>query len=277
MYILQMKSLGDHMESASRTYMHLFLNKVQRKASHISFGLRLCALPRGKMNFHLSANFEMIARGEEFEKINRQSASIELMEKDLGTGAGDWWIHEMLPLSDLLLCNSLVFKIDIKSHGDEDDAKDQMTIDYWKDMANHQSNEHRSNEETKEISFDHRSMEERMGCLESQSAQILDIVSNLNEQMIEMKRGLIAIQNTNSIDNNNKSQEAAEELKLKKWMESEVKLPQYFELLIENGFEDMESIKDITMDHLRDMGIDKIGHRLKFMKSVAALKASDTP
>ena len=43
-----------------------------------------------------------------------------------------------------------------------------------------------------------------------------------------------------------------------------VKLPQYAELLIENGFEDMESITDITIEHLREMGL---------MNSVAKLKA----
>ena len=62
-----------------------------------------------------------------------------------------------------------------------------------------------------------------------------------------------------------------------KWMEFEVKLPRYFELLVENGFEDMESMKDITMEHLREMGIDEIGHKLRLMKSVAALKAVEDP
>ena len=54
-----------------------------------------------------------------------------------------------------------------------------------------------------------------------------------------------------------------------------MKLPQYFELLIENGFEDMESMRDITVEHLREMGIDKEGHRLKLMKRVATLRAMD--
>ena len=62
---------------------------------------------------------------------------------------------------------------------------------------------------------------------------------------------------------------------MKNWIKDEVKLSQYCELLMENGFEDMESMKDITMEHLREMGINKMGHRLKLMKSVAKLKAVD--
>ena len=30
----------------------------------------------------------------------------------------------------------------------------------------------------------------------------------------------------------------------------------------------MNNMKDITMKHLRDMGIDKIGHKAKLMKSI---------
>ena len=56
-------------------------------------------------------------------------------------------------------------------------------------------------------------------------------------------------------------------------MEYKLQLPQYFALLIENGIEDLERVRGITMEHLREMGIDKMGQRMKLMKNIATLKA----
>ena len=116
-------------------------------------------------------------------------------------------------------------------------------------------------------------MDSLKSTIESHSAKVLAIMSKLTEDMVTVKRGLREMQRNQANERNSK--EEANEWTLRKWMESEVKLPQYFEMLMENGFEDMESLKDITMEHLREMGIDKIGHRLRLMKSVAALKADD--
>merc|ERR1719361_589636 len=49
-------------------------------------------------------------------------------------------------------------------------------------------------------------------------------------------------------------------------------LPQYFELLMINGYDDFESIADCTVDDLELIGIHKIGHKNKLMKYVALLK-----
>ena len=45
-----------------------------------------------------------------------------------------------------------------------------------------------------------------------------------------------------------------------------MKLPQYFQLFMDQGIEDLESVGDITMNDLKEMGIDMIGHRNKIMK-----------
>ena len=110
--------------------------------------------------------------------------------------------------------------------------------------------------------------------MESQSARLFTMISKLAQDMAAVNQMLRKLDTDRVIDEQS-SNEDTERMKFKKWMENEVKLPQYFELLIENGFEDMESMKDITMEHLREMGIDKMGHRIKLMKSIAALKAAD--
>ena len=53
----------------------------------------------------------------------------------------------------------------------------------------------------------------------------------------------------------------AEESKLKEWLTNEVKLPQYFVALKGDGFDDMESVQDVTEDDLKAIGIDKTGRR----------------
>merc|ERR1712176_1672491 len=71
--------------------------------------------------------------------------------------------------------------------------------------------------------------------------------------------------------------EESEEEKLRKWMEDEVKLPQYLDLLKEDGFDDPESVQELTEDDLKAMSITKTGHRRKIMKNVARLKATNNP
>ena len=68
------------------------------------------------------------------------------------------------------------------------------------------------------------------------------------------------------INGDEDGKEEMEEEKLRKWLEDIVRLPQYYEILVDQGFEDLESMKDITMDNLKEIGIDKLGHRSKIFK-----------
>ena len=104
---------------------------------------------------------------------------------------------------------------------------------------------------------------------QSQSVEILAMMNKLKEEVAVLKEA------HNQGDEELK--EETEEMKLKKWMEEEVKLPQYFELLKEDGFDDLESVQDVADDDLKAMGIDKTGHRKKILKFVAKLKAANNP
>ena len=46
------------------------------------------------------------------------------------------------------------------------------------------------------------------------------------------------------------------------------------DLFIENGFEDLWVIQDLTIDDLVEMWIGKKGHRMKIAKCIAKLKES---
>merc|ERR1711933_717 len=63
----------------------------------------------------------------------------------------------------------------------------------------------------------------------------------------------------------------------KKWLEDIVKLPEYYQILIDQGFDDLDSIADINNNDLKEMNIDKIGHRKKILKHAQKLKSSNDP
>ena len=85
-------------------------------------------------------------------------------------------------------------------------------------------------------------------------------VTRLNEvsQVKQVTQPLATLPSLASLDTNNA---------LRSWMEYEVKLP-YYQLLKDQGFEDLESVQDLTADELKEMGIKKIGHRKKIMKLI---------
>ena len=68
------------------------------------------------------------------------------------------------------------------------------------------------------------------------------------------------------------TQQMTVRMDLKQWMRDVVKLPHYYQLLREDGFDDLESVQDVTEDDLKEMGIDKTSHRRKIMKFVVKLK-----
>eukprot|EP01084_Bolivina_argentea_P299462 516201_1 len=57
-----------------------------------------------------------------------------------------------------------------------------------------------------------------------------------------------------------KMDESNKKLQLKIWLTNKCELPQYFDNLILNGFDNFESLKDLTKDIMDEIGIDKIGH-----------------
>ena len=52
---------------------------------------------------------------------------------------------------------------------------------------------------------------------------------------------------------------------LLQWLKDTVRLHQYFKRLRDCGFDDLESMKYLTMKQMDAIGITKIGHRLKLM------------
>ena len=53
-----------------------------------------------------------------------------------------------------------------------------------------------------------------------------------------------------------------------KWLNQKVKLPQYYNILLQNGFDHLEFIKDMTKQDMIKIGIDKLGHQTRLIKCI---------
>ena len=58
------------------------------------------------------------------------------------------------------------------------------------------------------------------------------------------------------------------ELEVQRWMVNILKLPQYFQLFIDNGYDEIETIMEMDDKELQDIGINKKGHRKKILRYI---------
>ena len=259
-------------------YGGMYYLGVKRTDVGMKCGLKVRGLPRGKTDIQLLWTIEIIAEGDDFKKLKKMdkfSKTFKRGELEQAGGSG------VIPFSFeqmqfIMQCDSLIFKVNIKCDSIPDNKGDQLTIDYWTKLRMKQDGDEEKESAVKsnDISSLHERVDTLESAVESQSARLITMISKMEQDMAAMNQRLRKLEADRVIDAQS-SNEDTERMKFKKWMENKVKLPQYFELFIEQGFEDMENMKDITMEHLREMGIDKMGHRMKLMKSIAALKAAD--
>ena len=97
----------------------------------------------------------------------------------------------------------------------------------------------------------------------------------MNQKLKKMEKQIDRLINNQLNDDDDDNKQLTEEEKVRLWMENDVKLSQYTDILIDNGYDEMECIVDITMNELEDIGIDKIGHRKKIFKYSQKLKRNN--
>eukprot|EP01083_Nonionella_stella_P087459 243347_1 len=93
-------------------------------------------------------------------------------------------------------------------------------------------------------------------------------MSEMMKQMSVLRQQMNEVLSANSQP---KQRSNPDHERVRKWLRNEVNLEQYYALFIENGFEDLESIKSLNMEILNMMQIDKIGHKMKILRCVAKL------
>ena len=89
----------------------------------------------------------------------------------------------------------------------------------------------------------------------------------LRNKVLRIEKQMAALSKMRGNVLNDDEEELDGQEKMQKWLKETVKLPQYYQLLVQQGFDDLESIADITKDDLISMGIDKVGHQRKILKN----------
>ena len=100
-----------------------------------------------------------------------------------------------------------------------------------------------------------------------------DGVGDIRERMNRLEINVNRLLNEGS---HGDDKENSELVAVRRWMISVVKLPQYLDVFIENGFDDLSLIQMMRSNDLEDLGIDKKGHRLKIMREIDKLTGSGT-
>ena len=94
---------------------------------------------------------------------------------------------------------------------------------------------------------------------------------DMNESDDLRKRVEKLEENMNRIMNESKVHDS-EMNAVRQWMNNVVKLPQYLDLFVQHGFDDLKVIQALTMNDLEEMGIEKRGHRIRIVQAIASLK-----
>ena len=114
----------------------------------------------------------------------------------------------------------------------------------------------------------------------NQQSDLQQNVENMQNKINQMQNMMINLQThlMEDDDDDNKreesksdNEETPETAEFYEWLENVVKLPQYFDVFIKNGFEDLESICDITKDELTQINITKLGHQKKIIREIQKL------
>ena len=118
-------------------------------------------------------------------------------------------------------------------------------------------------------------LEKRMEMILSQINAMQQHITSIDDRVVDIQKEIAILKDKQQTlcDVNQDEEERSEIEKMKMWIESEVKLPQYFQVLKDNGFEDMESVQYLTENDLKMMRIHKIGHRRKLMRYIMGLNA----
>lgn len=66
--------------------------------------------------------------------------------------------------------------------------------------------------------------------------------------------------------------ETSQAAKVKEWLTETVGLPQYFRILISAGFDDLDAMKELSLNDLAELNILKLGHKKKLIKAAKELR-----
>ena len=95
---------------------------------------------------------------------------------------------------------------------------------------------------------------------------------DLEKKVVKMEQDIAAMMQSPGKEVS--STPMTEEERVQKWLKEVVKLPEYSQLLIQQGFDELDCIRDVTKEDLESMGIDKVGHQRRILKHSALITST---
>ena len=87
---------------------------------------------------------------------------------------------------------------------------------------------------------------------------------NIQQQSMKQSRGISSIKNSLSIDTE-RHYDNESDTSIQQWLRDIVKLPEYIPNFIDNGFRNMDVVRECTDEILKQIGIKAVGHRLEIL------------
>eukprot|EP01084_Bolivina_argentea_P059818 109275_1 len=103
----------------------------------------------------------------------------------------------------------------------------------------------------------------------------MGLLNDINEKAETIENTATKIEHFNGSfeDNNNKSNQNDNSHLLKLWLRDDVKLPIYYSNFVDNGYEQLEFVKEIKNDkQLSDIDIKLKGHQGKILSEIKKLQ-----
>eukprot|EP01083_Nonionella_stella_P179101 634752_1 len=244
-------------------YVHpnLFLACLPPKVKSIHIGYQLCLIETDSI---YNAN-------KAFDKDNTNSG----------------WLPKQLQTNKIQNLSTFTFsaKIDINGVFDHDD--NDITNLYV--GTDNEESKHEALEYTKKS--DQKLMESRLDSLSSSMDKLVNTVQSLQQQFTDLQQRMhVHEEEKDSIDSLRAeikvmkhdlrklasiAKNDPKQLELKSWLQNEVGFPQYYDIFMENGIEDLSITSLLTMETIKRMGIDKMGHQMKILRAVTKLNNND--
>merc|ERR1712176_236268 len=70
----------------------------------------------------------------------------------------------------------------------------------------------------------------------------------------------------------NENMKYRKKMELKDWLEHDLELSEYYQLFIDEGIDDLQTLKLLNYEQLKEIGVKKLGHRLKILQKAKETK-----
>eukprot|EP01083_Nonionella_stella_P288471 981610_1 len=195
------------------------------------------------------------------------------------------WQATQLQTKEIQNLTAFTFSVKIDICGVYDHEDNDITNQYIN--TNNEESKHSPLQCAKQC--DQKLLEVRLDSLTSSVDKLANSVQSLEQRLVDLEQRTNEEQKDNNNDTLDKltaemkvmkqdlrklstiAKANPKRLALQSWLENKVGFPQFYDTFVENGIEDLSIASLLTMESIKGMGIDKIGHQMKILRAVTEL------